>query len=227
VSSAASLARLEEDLSALSHDESPLKVVQDFAKSLGKRERQDVFNGPGVLVRPAIRPEDASGVGLEVAQRDAFVLLQGDLIVTEAAYFLGERLTGTQKFAVANSTCDVMPNRRENAVLFHLQPIRASEPNAKQLLGELLAFGSTRRMYLPALPGDPSDSPCNALNFDGVAQIQTCNLLTATRVASLGLVGWRILASMIRTNLCRITDFEIELRNRLWPGQRGVLASRG
>ena len=61
------------------------------------------------------------------------MILQGDIVSTNAAYFLGERITGS-KFAIASSTCDIIPNRRQYAALLRLQPIKVDNPEAKKLL---------------------------------------------------------------------------------------------
>jgi hypothetical protein len=47
-------------------------------------------------------------------------------------------------------------------------------------------------MYLPLFPSDAADVLCNAIDFDGICQIRSENLLLASRIASLTLVGWRI-----------------------------------
>jgi hypothetical protein len=41
----------------------------------------------------------------------------------------GERLLG-MKFIIASSTCDLVENRRENAVLFRIQPITDNDKTA-------------------------------------------------------------------------------------------------
>ena len=146
-----SLEELEASLQSLSHDIGPLSIIQSFAKKIGKtKARQKLFNANGALVRSPIEYQVLLDKGLIAPEEDPFILLQGDIISSDAAYFMGERITGT-KFTVASSTCDLVPNRRQYATLLRLQPITIDNPYAKQLLGEMLKFTSTQRMYLPPL----------------------------------------------------------------------------
>jgi hypothetical protein len=209
------LAELEARLSNLSHDDQALKIIQNFAQKLGKTsKRQDLFNSKGALIREPIIYQDVLGRGLINADEDPFTLLQGDIISTDAAYFLGERITG-MKFAIATSTCDLVPGRREYAVLLRVQPIKTDDPNAKQLLGELLKFNSTQRMYLPPLPGDSSNVIANSLVFDGIIQVRLSDLLIATRYASFSLVGWRIFGSLVRAIMVRAGASEVIMRSSI------------
>lgn len=210
-----SLADLETQLRSFSHDSKALEIIKDFAKQLGKtKDRQIVFNTPGALIRKPIFYQDVLQKGLIRSDEDPFTFLQGDLVSTDAAYFLGERLTG-MKFAIASSTCDLVPNRRENAALLRIEPITVDYPNVKSILGELLSFKSSQRMYLPRLDGDSENVIANSILFDGIIQIRLDDLLIATRHASLSLVGWRIFGSLVRTILVRSGESEIEMRTAL------------
>ena len=108
------LGELELHLQTLSHDDQALKLIQDFATKLGKtKQRQAVFNTEGALVRSPIIYQDVLERGLIDPNEDPFTLLQGDIISTDAAYFLGERITGA-KFVVASSLrpyCESSPVR--------------------------------------------------------------------------------------------------------------------
>lgn len=210
-----SLADLETQLRSFSHDSKALEIIKDFAKHLGKtKDRQIVFNTSGALIRKPILYQDVWQKGLNRSDEDPFTLLQGDLVSTDAAYFLGERLTG-MKFAIASSTCDLVLNRRENAVLLRIEPITVDYPNVKSILGELLSFKSSQRMYLPRLEGDSENVIANSILFDGIIQIRLDDLLMATRHASLSLVGWRIFGSLVRTILVRSGESEVEMRTAL------------
>ncbi len=206
------LATLETQLRHLSHDDQALRLIQEFADRLGKtKHRQKVFGAGGAIVRRPIDYQDVLARGAISGDEDPFTLLQGDIVSTDAAYFLGERITDT-KFAIASSTCDLIPNRRQYAALLRLQPIRADDPDAKQILSELLRFSSTKRMYLPPLPNDPHEVIGNAVVFDGIVQIRLEDLLMSTRHASLSLVGWRIFGSLVRSILVRAGAGEAEMR---------------
>lgn len=218
-----SLAELEKQLKKLSHDSQALEIIQEFANKLGKtKNRQLVFGEEGALVCQPIEYQDVLARGLIDETEDPFTLLQGDIISTDAAYFLGERIAGI-KFAIATSTCDLVPGRRNYALLLRLQPIRANDPNAKQLLSEMLKFTSTQRMYLPPLPGDPEDAIANAVIFDGVCQIRLDDLLVSTRHASLSLVGWRIFGSLVRSILVRTGSSEVAMREAFHFRETGFL----
>jgi len=209
------LVELEAHLQDLSHDVSALEIIRNFAKNLGKtNHRQQVFNAQRAIIRPPIEYKDVLNLKLLTADDDSFTLLQGDIVNTDAAYFLGERITNTN-FVIASSTCDLVPNRRQYAALLRIQPIMRSDPNVKQLIGELLKFESTQRMYLPPLSNDSSDVIGNALLFDGIIQIRLEDLLLATRLASLSLVGWRIFGSLVRTIMVRAGTDEVKIRTAI------------
>lgn len=209
------LETLENQLRELSHDDRVLTIIQNFADRLGKtKDRQKVFGAEGALVHQPLEYRDVLATGLVREDEDAFALLQGDIVSSDAAYFLGERLTN-MKFTVASSTCDLVPGRRDYASLLRLQPIFSDNPEAKQLLGEMLKFKSTKRMYLPPLPGDSRNVVANAVVFDGVIQIRLDDLLLATRHASLTLVGWRIFGSLVRTIMVRAGASETEMRSKV------------
>jgi hypothetical protein len=207
------LAALELLLRDLSHDDRALQLVKSFAEGLGKtKQRQQVFNAPGALICSPLDYDTAVSSGKIVSTEDRFVLLQGDIISSNAAYLLGERLLG-MKFVVASATCDLVPGRRKYAALLQIQPITVGNPQAANLLGQLLKFQSTQRLYLPPLPDDSPDTLANAVLFDGIVQIDLERLLLANRIGSLSLVGWRIFGSIIRSLLARTGDGEVRLRS--------------
>jgi hypothetical protein len=118
-----SLLGLEERLSTLSHSDEAMRLVQEFAASLGKtKARQNVFNALGALVREPISYKEVLSKGLIDPQEDVFSLLQGDVVNTDAAFFLGERLVGL-KYVVLNATCDLVPGRRDYVGLLRISPI--------------------------------------------------------------------------------------------------------
>ena len=209
------LPELERYLQNYSHDDQAIKTIQQFSKNLKKTKyRQDVFSEKGALIRKPIYYQDVVEKGLADPEKDSFTLLQGDIVSTNAAYFLGNRRENT-KFAIASSTCDLVKGRRNYAALLRIQPISSRDPNAKEVLSQLLKFTSTQQMYLPPLPDDSSDIVGNALLFDGIVQIKLDDLLLATRHASLSLVGWRIFGSMVRSIIVRASEEEVKMRSSL------------
>ena len=118
------LKELEASLQGLSHNTDTLKIIESFAKSLGKtRKRQEVFNAKGALVRLPIEYQKVLAEGLIDEEEDPFTLLQGDIVSSDCAYFMGERIINT-KFAIATSTCDLVQGRRQYAALFRIEPIK-------------------------------------------------------------------------------------------------------
>lgn len=207
------LPELERYLQNYSHDDQAIKTIQQFSKNLKKTEaRQDVFNQ--ALIREPIYYQDVVKKGLADPEKDSFTLLQGDIVSTNAAYFLGDRLENT-KFAIATSTCDLVKNRRQYAALLRVQSISSKDPKAKEVLSQLLQFKSTQRMYLPPFADDSSDVVGNALLFDGIVQIKLDDLLLAQRHASLSLIGWRIFGSMVRSILVRAGEDEVKMRSSI------------
>jgi hypothetical protein len=119
------------------------------------------------------------------------------------------------KFIIASSTCDLVENRRENAVLFRIQPINKNEHSAASKISELLRFKSTKFMYLPRLKSDTTDVIANSVVLDGVVQIRLNDLHLATRYASLGLTGWRIFGALLKTVMARTGESEVTIRTSI------------
>jgi hypothetical protein len=206
------LAELERNLSSLSHSEEAIRAVQEFCKSLaGTQARMDLWNSNKAIVQPPIEPHHVNALGFDT-EDDQFVLLQGDLVRTESAYLLGERIIGRPKYAVLNSSCDLVPGRAKCCSLLRIIEIQRSEPTAKEKLSQLLKFTRRDSMYLPPLPDDHQGVIGNVIQFEGICQIQTDNLLLANRIASLSLVGWRIFASFARIVVARANPREVEIR---------------
>lgn len=73
------LAALELALRDLSHDDRAVELVRQFAAGLGKtKQRQQIFNAPGALVRTPLDYDEAVASGTISPTEDRFSLLQGD-----------------------------------------------------------------------------------------------------------------------------------------------------
>ncbi len=201
------LSELERALKGLSHGDEALQLVRSFAQKLPRGQRALAFRD---LAVPPIDYADALAKGALPLGEDPFVLLQGDIIQTDSAYHQGERQV-SQLHLIANATCDLVPGRREFAVLLPVIPLHRNQPKTGELLGELLSFRSNRRMYLPPLTEDPSVVG-SAIEFDRLANVRLDALLVAHRVASLSLVGWRVLGSHLRAFFTRTGASEATLR---------------
>lgn len=207
-----SLEELEQQLRSISHSEEAIRAVQAFSNGLvGTKARLEVWNAANAIVRKSIEYGETAALGFDTAD-DQFTVLQGDIVQTEAAYFYGERIAGMPKFAVLNSSCDLVPGRTVHASLLRILPIRKDEERAREKLGTLLKFSRRDSMYLPVLPDDPEDVVGNVISFEGICQIRSSDLFLARRVASLSVVGWRIFASFTRTVMARANPREVELR---------------
>jgi hypothetical protein len=209
---ASSLAELEQQLRSTSHSEGAILAVQAFSNELaGTRARLEVWNAVNAIIRKPIESSETSALGFDTPD-DQFSVLQGDIVQTEAAYFDGERIAGMAKFAVLNSSCDLVPGRTAHASLLRILPIKRDEDRAKEKLGTLLKFSRRDSMYLPALADDVEDVVGNVISFEGICQIRSSDLFLAGRVASLSVVGWRIFASFTRTVMARANPREVALR---------------
>jgi hypothetical protein len=209
------LKELGERLLQLSKSDAQIEAIKAFSEGLAKTtERIAVFNATGALVRRPIRPEEARALGFDEPD-DGFVLLQGDVVSTESAFHLGERVTGNPKYVVLNSSCDLVPGRRQFSALLRVKEIRRSEQDVRAKLNLLLRFKRTHSMYLPPLTVDGDDVVSNAVEFDGICQIRSSDLLLARRIASLSLVGWRIFASFSQMVIARSNPREGEMRSAI------------
>ncbi len=205
---------LEADLAPLTHNSAILERVRHFAVGLGIKtgQRQAALNLWGVLLQNPITLEAALEHGYS-SDADAFNVLQGDLISTQSAFFMGERLTGDRRFIILSPTCDLVSQRRAFASLLEVKAITADTLNAGALLNSLTSFKRSDAMYLPPLEADLERGILGfAVSFDGVCNIGNTEIQTATRLASSSLVGWRVFCAMLQSVLTRAGADEIALR---------------
>ena len=210
-------ANLERQLAAVSHNDEAALIVESAVAERFKKtvQRQIAFAQPNIICVEPISYSGALASGAINADEDQFTMLQGDIVSTEAAYLMGERIVGSPMFAVLNSTCDLVPGRREYASLLRVFPVTGNGDALKSALHHLLSFRSRRDLYLPPLPSEDEPTLGYAIRFDGVAQIRMEDLLLATRLCSLSLVGWRIFGSFARVLISRAGDGEAALRAKL------------
>lgn len=206
------LIELQEELIGLSHDTAAIEAIERFSAGMHDTARRiEVFNAEGALLRRPICPEETRALGFSRPEDD-FALLQGDVVSTESAFYLGERVTGNPKYTVLSSSCDIVPGRRQCAALLRVTEIRKSEADVGATLNLLLKFRRRDSMYLPPLSQDGGDVVCNVIQFDGICQIRSSDLLLAKRIASLSVVGWRIFSSFSRAIIGRANPREGEMR---------------
>jgi hypothetical protein len=208
---------LESQLSTISHTDVAAKAIETAVTSRFKKtsQRQIAFATPGVITVEPVGYDGVVAAGKIPPSEDRFFVLQGDIVETEAAYFMGDRVTGRPLFTVLNSTCDLVPGRRDYASLLRVIPVSGTPDQLKSTLHQLLSFRSRRDLYLPGFPGENPTSLGYAVRFDGVAQIRMGDLLLARRVCSLTLVGWRIFGSFARVLISRAGESEVQLRKNI------------
>jgi hypothetical protein len=144
---------------------------------------------------------------------DAFQVLQGDVITTQSAYFMGERLTGDRRYLILTPTCDLVSHRRAFASLLALKAMTSDTLNVGGLLSSLTAFKRSDAMYLPPFDFDLEQGILGyAVSFDGVCNIGNSEIQSSTRLASVSLVGWRVFCAMLQSVLTRASADEIALR---------------
>ena len=210
-------AELERQLATVSHTDKAALIVESAVAERFKKtaQRQIAFAQPNIICVEPISYSGALACGAIKSDEDQFTMLQGDIVSTEAAYLMGERIVGSSMFAVLNSTCDLVPGRREYASLLRVFPVTGDGDALKSALHHLLSFRSRRDLYLPPLPNEDVPTLGYSIRFDGVAQIRMEDLLLAQRLCSLSLVGWRIFGSFARILISRAGDGEAELRAKL------------
>ncbi len=147
---------------------------------------------------------------------ETFHLLQGDTIRSDAGYILGDRQAGNPSYVVATSTCDLVPGRRESALLLPIEPRGLNDfESSRKLesdLSNLATFRSTRYFYLPALPDDEPEVLFNVAHLDPLAQCASDVLMLVERRASMTLIGWRVFGAVLRSVQVREAEGEAELR---------------
>lgn len=206
------LAALERRLAPLSHGTEALTILRDALRQTGKGGRQAFLNEH--LLRAPIRHDDVRP-RLEPPP-EPFHVLQGDIVRTEAAYILGDRQAGNRSYAVATSTCDIVPGRRETALLLPVEPRRPADyPDSTRVrndLANLVAYKTTRYFYLPPLPDDPPEVLFNVVLMDPFAQCANDVLALAERRASMTLLGWRVFGALLRSIQVREAAEEVAIR---------------
>jgi hypothetical protein len=146
--------------------------------------------------------------------------LQGDVIRTDAAYFLGIRKTGYEKFVALNSSCDLVEGRADVSLILPVQCLRRGEDRINDKICNLTKFALNDCMYIPPLPGESDDIVGNVIRFGETHQIRTQELFLASRMASLSLLGWRIFGAFSRMVFSRTTTGELAFREAIEGGRR-------
>ena len=176
---------LEARLANLSHTDEAVRVIESTVSARFKKtaHRQVAFAFPGGICVDPIVYEDAVVAGKIAFDEDHFSVLQAargcrfhrNGLLHECASSVGPL------FAVLNSTCDLVPGRRQYASLLRISPIVGTGDAVKSTLHHLLSFQSRRDLNLPPLRQEDPPSLGYSICFDGVAQIRVEDLLVARR----------------------------------------------
>ena len=203
--------QLARRLAPLSHGDDALVVLQEFLTGLGSWSERQKFLNTHLLCAPiryeSVKPRLSADPG-------PFFGLQGDIIRTDAALSLGDRPRGAS-YAVATSTCDLMPSYgRETVLLLPVVPVAqgGSDEKLRRELGNLVSFRPKRYFYLPPLPDDGQDVLFNIVQLDPFAQARKDDVAVAERRASMTLIGWRVFGALLRSLEVREGAGEIDIR---------------
>ena len=202
---------LERRLAPHSHSNVARRIVQDAFDGLKTGARLDILNGS--LLRAPIYHEDVKR--LLADEPEYFAVLQGDVISTEAAYVMGMQRTDNPSYVIATSTCDAVIGRQATVSLLEVVPVRygsAPEAQIKTELSLLTRYKRNDYFYLPRIPGDDPDIYFNVVHLDYVAQCANDALAHASRRASMTLLGWHVLGSLLRDVTVREAKDEAEMR---------------
>jgi hypothetical protein len=150
------LSDLELDLRALSHSERAVEVIKTFCACIPRTaDRLAILNVENALVRRPIEPALVRSIGFNTDD-DAFDLLQGDIVRTDAAFSFGERITGNPKYAVLNASCDLVRGRARSSMLLRISDLLVSDNHSKEKLSQLAKFSRKDSMYLPPCRETPA-----------------------------------------------------------------------
>ena len=97
---------MESRLAVLSHTDEAARVIESAVAQRFRKtaQRQVAFAQPNTICVVPISFADAVTSGAIGADEDEFTMLQGDIVSTEAAYLMGERIVGKPMIAVLNPT---------------------------------------------------------------------------------------------------------------------------
>lgn len=205
---------LAESIQREAHGDAGLAAIREYLGNMELTDRMG-FLADNLVTRPIYHAAAVLRVGSDVEQ---FNVLQGDVVRSSAAFFLGNRAP-EQTYVVATSSCDLPPGREATALLL---PVRAnrrqdypSDRALKAALRKATLFEHTRTFYLPALPDDPSDVLFNTAHLDKLHTCDNAGANLAERRASLTLLGWRLFGVLARELLVREAADEALMRTEV------------
>ncbi|GGL77370.1 hypothetical protein GCM10010840_14150 [Deinococcus aerolatus] len=214
------IAKLSDELREESHSTKAIDILKSFAEQQKNTAGVDKILGQFEnILQPPVEFEVMLANRL-CLESDEFDFLQGDIIRTESAYYIGERVVNSPTFIIGTSACDLVKDRRECITLFRVEPILAprnddEEKIIKQLLSNNFKFKSTTSMILPKFPYQDEDVIYNIIELSRPHSITSQNLRLAHRVYSLTSLGWRIFGAVYRFITSRQDPRDEIFRNNL------------
>lgn len=205
-----------EKLKDHSHPTRGIEILKDFAEEQVTSKNISAVIGvfENIFSYP-IEFQQALARGI-VTDKDDFKFLQGDIISSNAAYYLGFRVDNSPLFAVATSTCDLSEGRRDCILLYPIKEIRAPfSPEDKQLVNNGIKFKSTQYIIIPKLPHQNEAVKYNLIDISKPHTIASNDLFNSHRMYSMTLLGWRLFGSVISFITNRAANGESALRTQM------------
>lgn len=197
------IAKLSDELREESHSTKAINILKSFAEqqknTAGVNEILGQFEN---VLQPPVEFEVMLANG-RCLESDTFDFLQGDIIRTESAYYIGERVVNSPTFIIGTSACDLVKDRRECITLFRVEPILAPKNDEedkliRQILSNNFKFKSTTSMILPKFLYQDEDVIYNIVELAKPHSITSQNLRLAHRIYSMTPLGWRIFGAVYR-----------------------------
>jgi len=145
-----------------------------------------------------------------------FSILQGDVIKTKAAItssplFSFDPLIYSYYLTIPSS-CSVQPNRYKQVLLARLAPIENLENGMKNIFLQSIRFENGKTFYMPPINDETIGEFGFIATFEEISYIENTLLQSAQRIASLSLIGWRLLNAFLVNHFTRPSSDDIKLR---------------
>lgn len=145
-----------------------------------------------------------------------FSVLQGDIIKTKAAITSAPLFDYApleySYYLVVPSSCSVQPNRYKQVLLARLSPIENIEQEMKTVFVHSVKYESVKTFYLPPIDGEALGEFGFVAIFEEISHIENGLLQSAQRVASLSMIGWRLLNAFLVNHFTRPSSDDVTLR---------------
>ncbi|GAA0510165.1 hypothetical protein [Deinococcus depolymerans] len=205
-----------DDLKNHSHPTKGIETLKKFAEEQATSKKISEVTGVfGNIFSYPIEFQQLLSRGI-VTERDKFSFLQGDIISSNSAYYIGVRVDNSPVFAIGTSTCDLSEGRRDCVILYPVKEIRSPfSDNDKQLVNNGLKFKSTQIIIVPRFPHQNELVKYNLIDLSRPHTISSKDLFNSHRMYSMTLLGWRLFSSVMSFITNRAAAGEIAIRNQI------------